>query len=80
MLPSVVASFEPYFGRLLLTWKMEFCLLFSYSMLAHVMPRVIKKKIKCIKYVCVGNEFFNKKKFNLKLNDIEIEKHLIHVD
>jgi hypothetical protein len=40
---------------------MEFCLLFSYSKLAHVMPRVIKK-IKCIKYVCVGNEFFNNKK------------------
>jgi hypothetical protein len=61
MLPSVVASFEPDFGRLLLTWDMEFCLLFSYSKLAHVMPRVIKK-IKCIKYVCVGNEFFNNKK------------------
>jgi hypothetical protein len=30
-------------------------------------------------YVLVMS-FLIKKKFNLKLNDIEIEKHLIHVD
>jgi len=45
MLPSVVASFEPYFGRLLLTWEMEFFFLFSSSKLAHVVPRVVIKNI-----------------------------------